>query len=472
MSDVSMESASFRDRNARVFYFEGAVYRGLSAQALDEWNALAATSFFSRCTDAGSLVRTERVDAAAGSFPDAAHAFGWSALLRHERISFISYPYEWSFGMLKDAALLQLDLLSAALEEGMILKDSSAFNVQWRGARPVFIDVASFEKLRAGEPWIGYRQFCQMFLFPLMLQAYKDVSFQPLLRGGIDGIDPQTLNNMVSARDLVRPGVLLHVVLQAKAQAGYAETKQDVKKDLKAAGFGTELIKANVKGLRKLVSGLNWQRSRSEWSHYANEHSYTDADFETKKKFVAAAVDSRHCRLAWDLGCNTGTFSRIAARNSDCVVAMDADHLAIEYLYQELKKEGNSTIVPLVSNIADPSPNLGWRGLERKSLSERGKPCLTLCLALIHHVVISANIPLREFIQWLSLVTGSLVIEFVTKDDPMVKKLLRNKVDNYTDYELPYFEESMNEFFEVATREELKSGSRILYHAHARNRPN
>ena len=466
MSDVSMESASFRDRNARVFYCEGQVYRGLNRQALDEWDALAGTSFFERFSGAGSLVRTERVDAAARQLDPASE---WSALLRHETVPFISYPYEWAFGMLKDAALLQLDLLSAALDEGMILKDSSAFNVQWRGASPVFIDIASFEKMRTGEPWIGYRQFCQMFLFPLMLQAYKDVPFHAMLRGCIDGIDPETFNKLVSARDLLRPGVLLHVFLQAKAQSGYAETKKDVKKDLRAAGFTTELIKANVNGLRKLVSRLNWQRSKSEWSHYAKEHSYTDTDFETKKNFVGAAVDARRCKLAWDLGCNTGTFSRIAARNSDCVVAMDADQLAIEFLYQELKKEGNTSIVPLIGNVADPSPNLGWRGGERKSLPERGKPDLTLCLALIHHIVISANVPLKEFIQWLSIVTRSLVIEFVTKDDPMVKKLLRNKVDNYTDYELPYFEETLNQFFEVARREELTSGSRILYYAHARN---
>ena len=464
MSEVSMESASFRDRNARVFYSGGKVYRGLGSQALSEWEALSGTSFFTQFSGEGSLVQTERVNAEE-LCSNPALASEWSALLRHETVQFISYPYEWAFGMLKDAALLQLDLLSAALDEGMILKDSSAFNVQWRGAHPVFIDIASFEKLRPGEPWIGYRQFCQMFLFPLMLQSYKDVSFHALLRGCIDGIEPETFNKLLGARDLLRPGVLLHVFLQAKVQTGYAETKKDVKKDLKAAGFSAELIKANVKGLKKLVSRLTWQRSKSEWSNYAKEHSYTDVDFETKKRFVGAAVDSRHSRLTWDLGCNTGTFSRIAAKNSDCVVAMDADQLAIEFLYQELKKEGNGTIIPLVGNIADPSPNLGWRGMERKALSERGKPDLTLCLALIHHVVITANIPLREFIHWLSVVTNSLVIEFVTKDDPMVKKLLRNKVDNYADYELPFFEESMSEFFNIDKREELVSGSRILFFA-------
>jgi SAM-dependent methyltransferase len=466
MPDITVESASFRDRNARVFYGGASVYRGLSIQALKEWDALAATSFSRSFSEQGKLVLTERIDPVSEHL-DPALTEEWAAVLRHEAILFISYPYEWTFGMLKDAALLQLDLLSAALDEDMILKDSSAFNVQWRGADPVFIDIASFEKLRQGEPWIGYRQFCQMFLFPLMLQAYKDVPFQPWLRGGIDGIEPEVFSNVASGRDLFRPGVFLHGFLQAKIQANYAETKKNIKKDLRAAGFNKELIKANVKNLRKLVDGLSWQRSKSQWSHYANEHSYTDADYERKKTFVRDVVKAEYRDLVWDLGCNTGTFSRIAAENSRYVVAMDADQLAVEYFYQALKQEGSKTILPLVGNIADPSPSLGWRGLERKSLPERGKPDLTLCLALIHHIVISANIPMKEFMDWLSTITKSLVIEFVTKDDPMVKKLLRNKIDNYTDYEIEYFEKCLSYYFKVERREPMQSGTRVLYFARA-----
>jgi ribosomal protein L11 methylase PrmA len=184
--------------------------------------------------------------------------------------------------------------------------------------------------------------------------------------------------------------------------------------------------------------------------------------------FVREMVLSRPWNLVWDLGCNIGVFSRIAAENARYVVAMDADQLSIERFYQALKAEGNTPILPLVSNLADASPNLGWRGLERKSLTERGKPDLTLCLALIHHVVISANIPLKEFIDWLASLGTSLVIEFVTKEDPMVKTLLRNKQDNYADYEIKYFEQCLDRVFEVAQRKMLASGTRILYFAHAK----
>jgi 2-polyprenyl-3-methyl-5-hydroxy-6-metoxy-1,4-benzoquinol methylase len=414
----------------------------------------------------GKLVHTERIDPT-GELTSALPG-DWAAVLKHQIIPFVSYPYEWSFGMLKDAALLMLELLLVALDEDMILKDSSAFNVQWKGAKPIFIDLPSFERLTLGEPWVGYRQFCQMFLYPLFLLAYKNVSFQPWLRGSIDGIEPEHCNNLMSVRDLLRPGVFMHVYLQTKAQAKYAQTQKDTKGDLRAAGFNKALIKANVSRLDKIIRGLTWKRAGSQWSDYANDNSYTGTDREIKMGFVREMVLSRPWNLVWDLGCNIGVFSRIAAENARYVVAMDADQLSIERFYQALKAEGNTSILPLVSNLADASPNLGWRGLERKSLTERGKPDLTLCLALIHHVVISANIPLKEFIDWLASLGTSLVIEFVTKEDPMVKTLLRNKQDNYADYEIKYFEQCLDRVFEVAQRKMLASGTRILYFAHAK----
>jgi len=466
MTNYQFEPGSFRDCKARVFYSANGVFRGLSEQAFNEWNALSSTRFFARFMAEGKLVHTEQVDKSdeLGS----AISGEWAAVLKHQTIPFISYPYEWSFGMLKDAALLMLELMLAALNEDMILKDSSAFNVQWMGAKPVFIDITSFEKLTPGEPWVGYRQFCQMFLYPLFLQAYKDVPFQPWLRGNIDGIEPEHCNNLMSIWDLLRPGVLTHVYLQTKMQTKYAKTQRDIKGDLRAAGFNKGLIKANVSRLGKIIRGLTWKRTKSQWLDYTSNNNYTETDREVKVAFVHNVVMSRPWHLVWDLGCNIGTFSRIAAENARYVVAIDADQLAIERLYQAFKAEGNTSILPLIINLADASPNLGWRGLERKALTERGKPDLTLCLALIHHIVISANIPLNEFVDWLASLGTSLVIEFVTKEDPMVKTLLRNKEDNYADYEIKYFERCLSKSFDVNRQVVLPSGTRILYYAKAK----
>ena len=444
-----------------MFYNSGAVFRGLSKEALRDWEALSSSSFFQRLMAERKIVKTELMDEEDSL--TSAFTGEWAAVLKQETIPFISYPYEWCFGMLKDAALLQLELLLAAIDEGMIVKDSSAFNFQWIGSNPVFIDIPSFERLSTGETWVGYRQFCQMFLYPLFLQAYKDIPFQPWLRGSIDGIPPEYCNNLMSSYDLLRPGVLTHVYLHSKMQAKHAQTQKDVKGDLRVAGFNKDLIKANVNHLRKVIRGLRWKRTRSEWADYVDNTSYTDIDREAKMAFVRDVVISRPWNLVWDLGCNTGTFSRIAAENARYVVAMDADPFAIERLYQALKSEGNATILPLVNNIADSSPNLGWRGQERKALPERGRPDLILCLALIHHLVININIPVRDLVGWLASLGPSVVIEFVTKEDPMVMTLLRNKEDHYADYERNHFESCLSETFSITRRETLKSGSRILY---------
>ncbi len=462
------EPGSFRDRTARVFYHEGAVFRSLDQRAWREWERLRSTAFFRRAIADGKVVATEPADPAAVAQSASGPCQG---ILRHETIPVVSYPYEWSFGMLKDAAILQLELLAAALEEGMVLKDASPYNVQWVGARPVFIDVPSFQTLAEGEPWVGYRQFCQLFLYPLLLQAYKDVPFQPWLRGRLDGIEPEQCLQLMSVRDYLRRGVLSHVLLQAKVQARYASTTRDVKADLRKAGFDVRLIKANVKGLRRLVDGLEWKRRRSTWSEYTRCTSYDADDAERKATFVRASLGTREWPLVWDLGCNTGAFSRIAAERARYVVALDADQLAVERFYQALKTEDRSRILPLVSNVADPSPDLGWRGLERRQLVGRGRPDLILCLALIHHLVLGANIPLQELIGWLAGLGGDLIIEFITKQDPMVRQLLRNKDDIYEDYEREYFERCLSAHFSIARQETLASETRIIYYAVPRRSP-
>ena len=462
MTDLPYEPGSFRDRTARVFYYNGSVFRGLNQHAWHEWERLLSTSFFSRAVAEGKIVATEQANPS--ELPKLAENFG-QRVLKHETIPFVSYPYEWPFGMLKDAALLQLELLASSIEEGMILKDSSSFNVQWVGTRPIFIDIPSFKTLSEGEPWVGYRQFCQLFLYPLFLQAYKNISFQSWLRGNLDGIEPEQCQRLMSFRDYFRRGIFSHVFLQAKAQSQFAQTNRDIRNDLRKAGFDVRLIKANIKNLQNLVKQLEWKQEQSTWSDYTRNNSYDSDDSEKKVSFVTSSIGSRDWNFVWDLGCNTGNFSRIAAERARHVIALDADQLAVERFYQTLKSEERSKILPLVCNIADPSPNLGWRGLERKELMKRGKPDLVLCLALIHHLVLTANIPLKEFIEWLSELDSDLIIEFVTKQDPMVRRLLRNKDDIYKDYKQEYFERCLSARFSIVRQETFNSGTRIIYHA-------
>ncbi len=348
-------------------------------------------------------------------------------MLEHERVPFVSYPYEWTFGMLRDAALLQLELVRRAIGAGMILKDSSPYNVQFRGAQPVFIDVGSFEHLREGEPWAGYRQFCMLFLYPLLLQAWKDVPFQPWLRGSIDGITPGQFRAVLSSRDLLRRGALTHVALHARLERRHQETDADIKAELKEAGFRKELIVANVRSLERRISSLRWRPKGSEWSSYGPTSTYSDADAGRKQQFVLEALVSARPRLVWDLGCNDGHYTRVAAETADYVVAVDADAVTVDRLYEALKAEAATKILPLTMNLADPSPGLGWNGVERQPLLARGRPDLALCLALVHHVSIGGNIPIAEFLNWLRDLSAALVIEFPTPDDPMVRRMLARK---------------------------------------------
>jgi hypothetical protein len=459
----AFEAGSFRDPESRVFYSDDAVLRALSAEGLADFEALAASQLFERAQDDGRLVATGRIEDPGGLTGPLVKE--QAALLRHERIPFVSYPYEWPFSMLKDAALLQLDLLQEALAEDLILKDSSPYNVQFRGARPVFVDVGSFERLRSGESWIGYRQFCMLFLYPLLLQSAKGVAYQPWLRGSIDGITPSQMRALMSFRDRFRRGLFTNVFLHARLETRYADRPEQVKRDVKRV-FKKELLVANVRKMRKLVERLGWDPPAGVWTAYGERNSYTDDDARRKDEFVREVATSRSWPLVWDIGANNGRYSRIAAEGAQTVLAVDADQGPVELLYRDLRDEGNEKILPLTMNLADPSPGLGWRGLERKSMAERGKPDLVLALALVHHMAISANVPVSEFIDWLASLGCALVIEFPTREDPMVKKLLAPKRDGlHSDYELEFFERSLREAFEVERSERLESGTRVLYYA-------
>jgi hypothetical protein len=460
---VRAEPGSFRDRDSRVFYDEdGDVFRFLSKDGLDDWRALAASDLYGRFSRNGRLVASELLEQPAASLN------GWSALLRHERVPFVSYPYEWTFSMLKEGALLELDLVLAGLEEGLILKDASPYNVQWRGVEPVFIDVGSFERLRPGEPWPGYRQFCMLFLYPLLLEAYRGVQFQPWLRGSLEGIAPAVCRRLLRVRDLIRPGVLGHVLLHERLERRFGDRGGTLRQELEATGFGTELIRANVSRLRKLVDRFELQPTESTWSGYGSSNTYSNEEAERKADVVRATVRALRPRLVWDVGCNDGRYSRIAAEHASYTVAMDADHTTVDRLYCSLADDRESRILPLVIDIADPSPALGWRNLERKTLVERGRPELVLCLALVHHLAITRNIPLSSVLDWLWSLESVVLIEFPAREDPMVKRLLDAKrVGTHLDYDRTSFERLLMERFTVEKATELTS-TRTIYHARPR----
>ena len=460
---AAAEPGSFRDPDSRVFRDGDDILRALSERGAADWEALSATRFFGDSQAAGTIVATEELEGAPApsDFPAAV------ATLRHDRVPFVSYPYEWPFSMLRDAALLQLELLRSALAEDMIPKDASPYNVQWRGTQPVFIDVGSFERLPEGEPWAGYRQFCCLFLYPLMIQAYAGLPFQPWLRGSLEGIEPAQARAVLRGRHTFRRGVFSHVALHARLER--REGDRDTRTEVRRAGFRKEMIDANAGGLERLVRRLDAKLPETAWSDYGERAHYEADELELKDGFVRGACATQRRRLVWDLGCNDGRYSRIAAEHSDYVVAIDGDQATVEALYRRLREEDGERILPLVMDLADPSPARGWRGLERGRLEERGRPDLVLCLALLHHLSIGANVPLPQVVDWLASLGGALVVEFADRDDPMVKRLLsRKREGSNPDYHKERFEQALAERFEITRRQPLASGLRTLYEARPR----
>jgi len=470
MGSTGAEPASFRDPDSAVFYSDGRVLRGLSDRAAADWERLCATTFFPRLIADGKVVATEPFD---GIAPPSPRGDTWALVLEHERIPFVTYPYEWPFTMLRDAAALHLEILLAALDEGFSTKDGSAFNVQFTGVHPVFIDIGSFEPVTG--PWPGYRQFCRTFLFPLLIQAHLGIAFQPYLRGGIEGLLPADVAGMFGGRRKWKRGVLrnvvLHGALERRAQSGKTDraSSEEVKAELRRSGFGVELAKATAKKLLKLVRSLDAARRGSTWDDYRDTCSYSDSDAAAKRAFVEQALSGTRPRTVLDLGANDGEYSMLAAVHADLVVAADADETVVDGLYRRLHQDGITNVLPIVMNLTDPSPSIGWRNEERSSFADRARPDVVLALALVHHLVIGANIPMPQVVEWLRSFDARVVVELVHPDDPMTQRLLANKPAGlFDDYGIDAFEGLLERHFDVRSREELPGGTRTIYLAEPR----
>lgn len=467
---ISHDRGSFRDPANRVYVRpseDGAprILRGINAEMLSNFAKLEQESFFTKAMEKGHIVGTRQ---AAGSDADtkAVLAEGWKGVLEHDAIPFVSYPYEWSFSQLKDAALLTLALQERALEAGWTLKDATPYNVQFRAAKPVFIDIPSLEPWVEGTPWVGYRQFCSMFLTPLMLRAHLGIDFRPLMRSYLDGIPPTEAVRYFQGANRFRKGVLSHIVLPARVENSIGKKERDDKpaSERRGGNQSTAMVLGLVQSLKRLVRSLKIDIEHTDWAHYDKTHSYQDEEHEAKKAFVARNAAREARDHVWDIGCNTGTFSRLCTDHSQAVISIDGDPNAIEQLYLREREVEGGKILPLVMNLNNISPNQGWNGAERKALDARKTPDLVLVLALIHHTRISANIPNRMFLEWLRSLDADIVIEFVDRHDEMVIKLLTNKVEQYEDYTLDQFVSEAEDLFEIVEQEPLKGGKRIIFY--------
>ena len=352
---MKFDPGSFRDRSSRVFLHEGRVFRAMDAESLATWRRHAALPFVQQLISQGQLVGTREVS------EKECVGFGLpprvAGVLEHVRIPFISYPYEWSFAMLRDAALLHLRLLTESIRAELILKDASPYNVQFSGKQPVFIDIGSFTVHSPGEPWLAYRQFCELMLFPLLLQAYRGVHFQPILRGELEGISARQFLQWLRWRDVFRPGVFTHGLLQAKLEQQTQALSTSTVRDLKISGFTTSLIERLLQKLTRLVERLQWSPPRTQWTTYDNSLPHVAEDRQAKSAFVRKVCHLHPRDLVWDLGCNDGRYSLIAGERATTVVAMDQDHACIDQLY---RAADSPNVLPLCMDW--PTLHRRWDG--------------------------------------------------------------------------------------------------------------
>jgi hypothetical protein len=448
------DPGSFRDPSGFVYRRDGRIYRQIEPSFVDRWVAVEATGLLRDLAAEHKVLAYRDVPLGLAATPSAAR------VIEPEVIPFISYPYEWSFGQLRDAALLTLDLEAAALERGLTLRDASAYNVQFLGARPVHIDTLSFEPAERGRPWIAYRQFCEHFLGPLALMAIRDIRMGRLLRSEIDGIPLDLVSRLLPGSTRFRLGLGAHVHLHARAQRRYAGTGEAAAERVEQ----TRNVNVGnlVTSLRSTIEGLKWEPTGTVWADYDTNTSYGADATAAKERVVSELLARTTGRTVWDLGANTGRFSRIAAEGGRSVVAFDIDPGAVERNYRALKAEGREDILPLVMDLADPSPALGWAHGERSSLTDRGPTDIALALALIHHLAIGRNIPLRSIAEQLARLAGQVVIEFVPRDDPMVRQLLATREDVFDDYGIEGFRAAFAGPFELVEERALEGSSRSI----------
>lgn len=456
--EPGIDAGSFRDPSGFVFRRAGVVYRQVNRSFAGSWDDLLSSGFLAGLQARGILIPHEAAPLDMAHTPVIAHA-----VILPEPLDFVSYPYEWSFGQLKDAALLTLEAQAAAVEAGFTLRDATAYNVQFHRGRPILIDSLSFERATPGAQWIAYGQFCEHFLAPLALMARRDVRCGVMLRSFIDGIPLDLAAALLPGRTRLNPGLLAHVHLHARARGRYADRPAAGAAAAASRSMSPLRQRALVDNLRRTVDGLIWKPEGTEWADYADNTSYGEPASVRKDELVAAFLREAGGSTVWDVGANTGRFSRIAAGLGRRVVAWDVDAAATERHYRTLRRDGVTAILPLIVDLANPSPGLGWANAERRSLVDRADADVVLALALVHHLAIGRNVPLGMLADFLAELGPGLVIEFIPKHDPMVRKLLTTREDVFPDYTLGGFRAAFGSRFESVGEAPIEGTSRVLF---------
>ncbi len=455
MNSSAALRSSFRDPSGFLFEREGVLYRQVNQRYSEHYLRMMRSGLYETLVGKGLLVPHAEVGVPAMN-PETAFK-----VIQPDRIPFVSYPYEWSFSMKKDAALATLSIEREALAAGLTLKDASAYNIQFVDGKPLLIDTLSFEAYCEGEPWVAYRQFCQHFLAPLALMANVDVRLGQMARLYIDGVPLDLAAQLLPWQSRLDPSLLIHIHLHARLQRSYAD--RPVEGKLSTQRVSKAALLSLIEGLEGAVKKLRWKPAGTEWGDYYRNTNYTDAAFQQKADLVSEWVAQVKPQIVWDLGANDGTFSRLASERGIPTLAFDIDPAAVEQNYLKVKQNHERNLVPLILDLTNPSPAIGWHNRERESIMDRAPADMVFALALVHHLAISNNVPFRALADFFADTGRWLIIEFVPKTDSQVQRLLRSRKDIFDHYDIDAFERAFRTRFLVRQKASLVDSERCLY---------
>ena len=426
------DPSSFRDDAGQIFNFKNRIFRSIKNDYIENYNFIKNQDIYQKLINKNLLINSWEAkdqDLISQNFDDV------NKFLEHEKLENWTYPYEWTFSQLKKAAIFHLDFQLFLLEENISLKDASAYNIQFKNNKPIFIDILSLQKLDKNTPWQGHKQFCEEFLNPLVFSSYFNLPFNEIYKGNLNGISNRQIINLLGYKIFFSFSLLINVYFTESLSSKSGKSKKKKERSYKQSQYFL------INNLKKFIKKLKYKKNKSTWSNYSNTHSYSKESEIEKENILKSYISINKPYSLIDIGCNDGKYSFLAKElGVKKVIALDYDMQCLE----KIELDNNEIVTPLYADLSNISPSIGWDNKEKKSFIERFNFDFSLSFAVVHHLAISKNIPLYEVLNFIIKLSKKGLIEFIPNDDEMVKRMKMFKTKAYDDYNLENFLKILN----------------------------
>ncbi|NGX28324.1 MAG: Ribosomal protein L11 methyltransferase [Candidatus Anoxychlamydiales bacterium] len=462
---------SFRDPAGSLFKHKNKIFRFINPSYENEFNETITSENIKKLIENGYIsafnkLKKDEIQNLLKDeiFKNIFEKFKSNIILEHTVIDFANYPYEWSATQLFDSATLTLNLFEKVIDENLSLKDATPYNIIFENAKPVFVDLLSFEKKDPKDPiWLAYSQFVKTFLLPLFMNKFRSMPIHKVFLSNIDGLE---IDDCLKHTSVFNP-ISYSLIKLPHFLSRFAKEKHYQTKKMQNPNLAKFILKRLIKKTKKRLNALKPKTNiTSSWSEYMDTQKHYDKkDFSIKESFISDVMERQNPKKVLDVGCNTGHFSIIAAKMGAKVISIDYDPVVIDLLYTIAKNE-NLNILPLVVNISKPTPSIGWKNLEYQSFLKRADNYaeLTFMLALIHHLQVTDRIPLFEIAAIANTLTkDGLVIEYVDPKDPMFIKIVRGRENLHLDININSFKKTFEDFFSIEKEQKINETRSVFY---------